>query len=288
MCYNETMVNEIVKYSNAFNSQALRKFNAVHLDLLMAIASRVRDEGTSKVKFTFQELRELAHLGSYALSNEDFEKRLLQVNERLLMCNSTIRTEKKVIQFALFTVFETNEEEETLTVSVNEPFAFLLNDLTSKFTRFELSEFTNLKSSYAKEFYRRAKQYRSTGTWSVSLKEFRRLLDVPESYGLSHLNERILKPIVTELEPLIHLHVEKTYEKTIGRGRSRLSGFVFTFDSEHYSPSEERKKVSDVTPKPERYKPSEDENTFDLEEFKKSHDGLTPRKWAKRESEKAE
>lgn len=282
-------MNEVVKYSNAFNSQALRKFNAVHLDLLMAIASRVRDEGTSKVKFTFQELRELAHLGSYALSNEDFEKRILQVNERLLMCNSTIRTEKKVIQFALFTTFETDEENATLTVSVNEPFAFLLNDLTSKFTRFELSEFTNLKSSYAKEFYRRAKQYRSTGTWSVSLEEFRRLLDVPEKYNLSHLNERVLKPIRLELEPLIHLHIERTYERpSHGRGRSRLSGFVFTFDAEHYSPSEKRKKNTEVTPTPERYKPSKDENTFDLEEFKKSHDGLTPRKWAKRESEKAE
>lgn len=282
-------MNEIVKYSNAFNSQALRKFNAVHLDLLMAIASKVRDEGTSEVTFTFQELRELTRIGNKTVSKKDFIQRILQVNERLLMCNSTIHTEKEIIQFALFTIFKTNEDEEILTVSVNEPFAFLLNDLTSKFTRFELGEFTNLKSSYAKEFYRRAKQYRSTGTWSVSLEEFRRLLDVPEKYTLSHLNERVLKPIRLELEPLIHLHIERTYERpSRGRGRSRLSGFVFSFDSERYSPSEERKKVSVVTPKPERYKPSEDANTFDVEEYKKAHDGLTPREVAKRESNKTE
>ena len=38
------MSDEIVKYSNQFNNQALRKFTALDLDLLMAIASRVRAE----------------------------------------------------------------------------------------------------------------------------------------------------------------------------------------------------------------------------------------------------
>lgn len=43
------MSDEIVKYSNQFNNQALRKFTALDLDLLMAIASRVRDKGTDEV-----------------------------------------------------------------------------------------------------------------------------------------------------------------------------------------------------------------------------------------------
>lgn len=33
------MSNEIVKFSNQFNNVALKKFDAVHLDVLMAIAS---------------------------------------------------------------------------------------------------------------------------------------------------------------------------------------------------------------------------------------------------------
>lgn len=35
------MSNEIVKFSNQFNNVALKKFDAVHLDVLMAIASRL-------------------------------------------------------------------------------------------------------------------------------------------------------------------------------------------------------------------------------------------------------
>ena len=57
---------------------------------------------------------------------------------------------------------------------------FLLNQLTSNFTRFELKEFVTLKSSYSKEFYRRMKQFKNTGFWKCSIEEFRYLLDIPE------------------------------------------------------------------------------------------------------------
>ena len=56
------MSNEIVKFSNQFNNVALKKFDAVHLDVLMAIASRVREKGTATVEFSFEELRGLMRL----------------------------------------------------------------------------------------------------------------------------------------------------------------------------------------------------------------------------------
>lgn len=117
-------------------------------------------------------------------------------------------------------------------VAVNPRFSFLLNDLTSQFTRFELAEFTALKSSYAKETYRRLKQYRQTGVWKVSIEDFRRLLDVPESYQTCDLNKRVLKPIQDELGPLLNLVVHKKFRKGAGRGRRSLAGFEFEFDPE--------------------------------------------------------
>ncbi|WP_318794174.1 replication initiation protein, partial [Bifidobacterium longum] len=110
---------------------------------------------------------------------------------------------------------------------------FLLNDLTSQFTRFELAEFTALRSSYAKECYRRLKQYRQTGVWKVSLEDFRRLLDVPKSYRPSEINKYVLKPIEEELGPLLNLKVHRKYlKKKPGRGRASLVGFEFEFDPE--------------------------------------------------------
>ena len=227
------MSNEIVKYSNQFNAQALRKFTALDLDLLMAIASRVRDKGTDEVAFTFEELKRLAGL-QRNMTNDEFAKQIANVNRRLLALNFEFQNEEHdIIQFALFAGFVTSPTKRTLTVSVNSRFSFLLNDLTSQFTRFELAEFTALRSSYAKECYRRLKQYRQTGVWKVSLEDFRRLLAVPKSYRPSEINKYVLKPIEEELGPLLNLKVHRKYlKKKPGRGRASLVGFEFEFDPE--------------------------------------------------------
>lgn len=226
------MANEIVKYSNQFNAQALRRFTALDLDLLMAIASRVRDQGTDEVVFTFEELRQLAHIKKN-LTDKELAARIVEVNDRLLACRFRFQDDSRTVQFTLFSGFETDWKTAKLLVAVNPRFSFLLNDLTSQFTRFELAEFADLKSSYAKETYRRLKQFRQTGVWKVSLAEFRRLLDIPDSYRISHINSRVIKPIEDELKPLMNLKVHRKFAKVaVGRGRSQLVGFEFEFDPE--------------------------------------------------------
>lgn len=226
------MSNEIVRYSNQFNAQALRRFTALDLDLLMAIASRVRDQGTDEVVFTFEELRRLAHIKKN-LTDKELAARIVEVNDRLLACRFRFQDDSRTVQFTLFSGFETDWKTAKLLVAVNPRFSFLLNDLTSQFTRFELAEFADLKSSYAKETYRRLKQFRQTGVWKVSLAEFRRLLDIPDSYRISHINSRVIKPIEDELKPLMNLKVHRKFAKVaVGRGRSQLVGFEFEFDPE--------------------------------------------------------
>lgn len=226
------MSNEIVRYSNQFNAQALRRFTALDLDLLMAIASRVRDQGTDEVVFTFEELRQLAHIKKN-LTDKELAARIVEVNDRLLACRFRFQDDSRTVQFTLFSGFETDWKTAKLLVAVNPRFSFLLNDLTSQFTRFELAEFADLKSSYAKETYRRLKQFRQTGVWKVSLAEFRRLLDIPDSYRISHINSRVIKPIEDELKPLMNLKVHRKFAKVaVGRGRSQLVGLEFEFDPE--------------------------------------------------------
>lgn len=225
------MSNEIVKFSNQFNAQALRKFTALDLDLLMAIAAKVRDQGTDEVVFTFAELRSLAHIKKN-LTDKELAERIVEVNDRLLACRFKFQDDSRTVQFTLFSGFETDWKTATLLAAVNPRFSFLLNDLTSDFTRFELAEFTELKSSYAKETYRRLKQYRQTGVWKVSIEEFRRLLDVPKSYRVSDINRFVLKPIQDELVELLGLRIHKKYAKRGGRGRSSLVGLEFEFQPE--------------------------------------------------------
>lgn len=246
------MSNEVVRYSNQFNRVALRRFDATHLDVLMSIAARVRDQGTAQVQFTFVELRKLMRL-DWQMSNQELADKIVGMNRRLLALNYQFEDpDGTVTQLALFTTFRTSVKEATLTVSVNADFAFLLNDLTSQFTRFELAEFASLKSRYAKEFYRRAKQYRATGVWTVTREELCRLLDVPASIADSttNLNKRVLTPIMQEVGPLIGLTIERTYRHEAGtRGRGRLYSFTFRFRQEE--PPKPKKHKKGGTPVPD-------------------------------------
>lgn len=157
----------------------------------------------------------------------------------------------------IFKKFRVDGNSQILYVSVNEDFFFLLNQLTSNFTRFELKEFVTLKSSYTKEFYRRIKQFRKTGFWKCSIEEFRNLLDIPQKYRIIDIDKYVLKPIMKELGEEYNLKIEKKYGFTGGRGRSRVVGFEFRFlkdSKEKLEEAEKMKKNEDNKTKTENKK----------------------------------
>lgn len=224
-------MNEIVKYHNDLTDLPLRKFNAAELDLLMTICSKCKYQDTAVLKISFDDLEKLANYKA------DNKKRLAddirKTNKKLLELNIMLRDAENpgtTVQFALFSRFVTSEEKQTLEVKVNEEFKYILNDLTGNFTRFELEEFVQLKSSYAKACYRQLKRYRDTGFWTVSIEQFRELMDIPKSYRISHINTSVLKPIEEELSTVFkHFTISKDYGS--GRGKPVI-GLIFHFDPE--------------------------------------------------------
>ena len=226
------MKNKIVKYDNDFNTVGLRGFTAEELDLLMTILHRVRNREIEEIKFSYYELKQLIK-SEKKPTIEQFSKSIMNINKKLLALNFTLVENDEIIQFALFKEFRTSPKKQILTVSVSERFKFLLNDFDpGKWTRFELEEFVDLKSSYTKEFYRRMKQFRSTGFWKCGIEEFRNLLDIPEKYRITDIDAWVLKPIQKELGEKYNLKIEKKYGFSGGRGRSRVTGFEFKFSTE--------------------------------------------------------
>lgn len=126
----------------------------------------------------------------------------------------------------MFTTFKINPEEGILTVRVNEDFIFMLNEL-EKFTKFELSEFVDIKSSYVKECYRRLKQFKDTGWWLVTIEDFRYLLDIPDSYRMCDIDRRVLVPIYDELSTCFNnFEIEKIKEG------NKITKLKFKFDKQ--------------------------------------------------------
>ena len=190
-------MNEIVKYHNNFNSIALKNFNGVEIDLLMAICSKLKNEDINEIKLEFSDLRRMVN--SKHRGELRFIQNLEQMYKKLLNLSIRIETEDKITNFILFTKYEILKKQKIIIIKINEEFKFLLNKLINNFTRFELNEFISLKSNYSKEIYRRLKQFKHTGIWKIKMNNFRELLNIPEKYRMSEIDKKVLKISMEEL-----------------------------------------------------------------------------------------
>lgn len=220
-------MNEVVKIHNDLTNEKLGKMNAKELDLFMTICHKMRDKGTERVVITFDELRKL---GNYsATSNKLLKQDIIKANSKLLEFQFLIEKGSKTYQRTLFKDFITDEEECTVTVGMWEETTYILNDIASHFTRFELSEFVSLDSKYAKRLYKLIKQYKTQGNFYVSKDEFYKALDVPSTYTNPDFNKRCLKPALEDCKKYVP-SLESVPKKS-GRGGA-VKGYTFTFSPE--------------------------------------------------------
>lgn len=219
-------MNEVVKYNNTMNKISFNSFKAIELDLFMYICSKMKEKEDKKITLSFHQIKRIIN---YNQNDKRFISYLESIYTKLINLNFRIETDLKIITFILFTTYEIDKQEQTITIGVNSDFSWMLNNLTDSFTRFELEEFINLRSIYAKEFFRRMKQYNFTGLWRVSLEEFKIMLDIPKNYKMSEIDKRVLKPIKQELGEQYELEIKKIYSKKSKIGRPSVSGFDFYF-----------------------------------------------------------
>lgn len=222
-------MSNLVIYKDELNTVPLRNFNSKEMDLFFSICSQMRNRGLEIITFDFEELRELSDYKYTAYDR--FIKDIEGVYDKLIQLNIKIGTATEFTKFVLFTEYTVSVKNETVTIQVNNKFKNILNDIFGGFTKFELEEFTMLNSSYSKTAYRLLKQFRSTGYYIVQIDEFKRLFDIPESYQMNNIDQRVLNPIKKELPEYF-----KNLEITKLRGRGKRKRFVehieFKFEAE--------------------------------------------------------
>lgn len=217
-------MNEVVKYHNDFSNKIiLKNFTANELNFLMAICSKMKNQEINEVVFDFSQLKELVKWDNN--NNKLFIESLENTNKKLIALNFRFEDEKKIIQFVLFPTFEIDKEQKTLTVSVNEKFAYLLNGLSSNFTRFELENFTTLQSKYSKILYKELMKFKSTGYLIFTIEDFRNKLDIPLKYRMSEIDKKVLTPIKEELAKILKKFEIKKIKK--GKNINKIE-FCFT------------------------------------------------------------
>lgn len=218
----------MIKYHNDMNLVAFKNFNQRELNIFFSICALMKEKGDNTITFSYNELKRL--INTKLPTNQVFEDLLVSTYNKLLQLQLGYHNENKIVRFVLFTGYIVDKEKKEISIRVNHDYAYVLNDLSSNFTIFELQEFNTLASSYSKHMFRLLKQFKRTGYYSVSVDEFRRLLDIPKYYTMKRISDKILSVILKELSSyFVDLKVIK-----IKDGRT-IKTLDFYFKPQHYT-----------------------------------------------------
>jgi plasmid replication initiation protein len=235
------MANEVVKHHNDLNTIPMRKWSKEEMDFFFAIIAKLRDEGSKEIIFNKLSLAELAN---YSIrTNKAYEQLINQLSKNIL--DITYLEKKRTTlngkpaylssRMNLFSRFDSKWTEDLseleITVKVSDEFEYVLNQLNSEFTSYELAEFTQIRSTYAKTLYRLLKQWRTVGKKEFQVDEFKRLLDTPDYYTPSEINKNILTYAKKEL-PQFFPNLKIKPIKSNKRGTPVIA-YEFTWTPEH-------------------------------------------------------
>ena len=246
-------MKKLVVYHNDLNSIKLGQFRAVEVDIFFAILYKLKNNSENKVVLTFDELKKISNYKMTADSK--FIYNLREINKKLLSLNFEKEIENGIFVGAtFFNYYVINQGERTLTLSINEMLIYLINDLKNTFTQFELKRLVQMESKYSKIIFRFLKQFdnnNKTCYWDVSLDEFKNLLEIPISYKMSNIDNRVLAPALTELSPFFHnLKVTKKKKgRNIDRLRFEWNTETVEMKKKKENESKRKYKIIENTPK---------------------------------------
>ena len=223
------MTGETVVYKNDLNLVPLKKFTSTEINLFFAMCNKLKEKETNTLHLSFDELKELSNYSPKTRNINRFVKDLDDVYKKMLELTIRYEDDEVIERFILFNHYRIHKKDQYLEISTSPNLKHILNSITSNFTKFELKEMTNLKSTYSKNMFRILKQYKHTGYMKIKIDDFRERLDIPKSYRMTDINKNVLKPIVTELNAIFNnLHINKIKAK---KGR-KIEWLEFIFDPE--------------------------------------------------------
>lgn len=221
--------NELkVKYHNDLNAVIMRKWTPQEMNLFFSILAKSKNKGTELLQFDTDELKQLTQFAD--THTERWADTMVSAINKIAMMTYVERTEKRARAMTLFSCLDLDIEKRELYVQVSQQFEYIINEISVNFTPFELQEFVQIKSSYAKTAYRLLKQWRTTGKREFSLEELKLVMDTPKGYRPSEIKKRVLEPILKELSPYFKRLKIKTV-KANTRG-TPVKGYIFTWTPE--------------------------------------------------------
>lgn len=196
--------NKITQYKNEVNGIPMRNWTAEEMNIFFAILTQIRDKGTRKLEFDKYQLQELIdYTGKY---DKRFSETMQALGKKIQSLTYYESTSNSFLMMPLFTLFKSEWTDDLsvvkLIVAVNPDFEYILNGWKENhWTKFIYDEFLKIESTYSKTLFRLLKQWRTKGKREFSIHEFKRLMDIPDSYVVGMITKRIVTKSVKDLQP---------------------------------------------------------------------------------------
>lgn len=194
-------MNELVMYNNDLNTIILpESFTDAELRVFFAVVSRLRDKGTSEVRFSYNYLREITKEKKH-YTKQQYSELIQNIYHKIIGLRFAYMTDEVVGEVNLFQSYEKSLSDESFTISVSPKFQYMFNELSAKgsFTAWNLTEFCDLPGVYPKQLYRLLKQWKYVGSASFKISDIRQYMGVPEKYATKDFTRRVISPSVSKL-----------------------------------------------------------------------------------------
>src|SRR5699024_3442579 len=222
----------------------LRRFTGTEINLFFAMCNKLKEQETNTLHLSFITLKELSNYSSETRNINRFIRDLDHVYQKMLQLTIRYEDEDIIERFVLFNHYKIHKKEHYLEISTSPNLKHILNSITNNFTKFELQEMTQLKSTYSKNMFRILKQYKHTGYVKLKISDFKERLDVSESYQMNDMTKRVLTPMIRELSFIFkNLNINKIKAK---KGR-KIEWLEFSFEPEKRIHSKRKSNVTNTS-----------------------------------------
>lgn len=192
-----------MKLHNDFNKLLTGDFTEKQHNLLIAINEKFKelekDKNRTEITMSFAELKKLAEFK--CRGNDRFLNAIRGLREKILSTRQVIVIDENTDEmFNIFSKMRIDAGKKEVIISLNKDFEYMFFDVQDCYSNLDIKEYFSIKGNYAKIMYRCCSQWAGRGYIELKIADFKTMLQIPKSYQMTHITNKILKPVTEELK----------------------------------------------------------------------------------------
>lgn len=220
---SEDLKYEMVEYSKDV-ATSINEFSAYELDVFLCLVYVSRSLlDHRKVSETENLKLELPASMVKKFLTGAHNSRVKKAIENIFDTKVYLKDDKYTKVRHLFEGLDYSSDYKTIDFELKKEYIKLFYNLSGNFTQHKIKEFTSLKSRYAKRIYQIIMSYKNLYKWEFDAIEFRKILDIPDSYGWSDIDVKLMRKIKVEFQNNTNISDISLIKEKSGRNITKVT-----------------------------------------------------------------